>query len=96
VAVVVTITVARRDRGPPRGRAVGPNWSGIVDVSWGGGSGRLARADLSGGGSEAGISIRFLVQGALSWVVCKLPARGLLVADVPTGTVDETTPSTLW
>jgi len=25
VAVVVTITVARRDRGPPCGRAVGPN-----------------------------------------------------------------------
>jgi len=25
VAVVVTITVARRDRGPPRGRAVEPN-----------------------------------------------------------------------
>jgi len=52
VAVVVTITVARQDRGPPRGRAVGPNWSGIVDVFWGDGSGRLARADLSGGGSQ--------------------------------------------
>jgi len=52
VAVLVTITVARRDRGSPRGRAVWPNWSGIVDVSWGGGSGRLARADLSGGESQ--------------------------------------------
>jgi len=59
VAVVVTITVARRDRGPPRGRGVGPNWSGIEDVFWGGGPGRLARADLSGGGSQGGIGIRF-------------------------------------
>jgi len=64
--VVVIITVAWRDRGPPRGRGVGPNRSGIVDVSGGGGSGRLARADLSGGGSHGGIGIRFGVQRALS------------------------------
>jgi len=96
VAVVVTISVARRDRGPPRGRGLGPNRSRIVDVSGGGRSGRLARADQSGGGSQGGIGIRFDVQGALSWEVCKWPTRGLLVADVPTGTVDATTPFTLW
>jgi len=33
VAVVVTITVARWDGGPPRGRGVEPNRSGGVDVS---------------------------------------------------------------
>jgi len=66
VAVVVTISVARRDRGPPRGRGLGPNRSRIVDVSGGGRSGRLARADQSGGGSQGGIGIRFDVQGALS------------------------------
>jgi len=55
VAVVVTITVARRDGGPPRGRGVGPNKLGTVDV-FGGGRfvtagpcgfvrGRIARSD---------------------------------------------------
>jgi len=96
VAVVVTRTVARRDRDPSRGRAVRPNWSGIVDVSWVGGSGRLARADLSAGGPQGGTGIRVGVQWAHSCGVCKWPKRGLLVTDAPTGTVDATTPSTLW
>jgi len=33
--VVVTITVVQQDGGPARGRVVGPNRPGIVDVSGG-------------------------------------------------------------
>jgi len=41
------------------------------------------------------VGIRFEEQGALSWMIRKRPARGLMVADMPTGTVDVTTPPTL-
>jgi len=38
VAVVATITAARRDGSPPHGPVVGPSQSGIVDMSRGGGT----------------------------------------------------------
>ena len=96
MAARAIITTAQRHGGPPRytgpGQVVGTAWTHLE----GGGTRLLTTMDLSEGGTHGGIGIGPAGQEALPGVIRKRPTRGVLIADVPYGTVDAMSPPTLW